>query len=151
MAKAKKRPAEAWTYVLEADRTLDPSEQSRFTLSPMTYAQRAAVRDAMTLGGRVYESAGEIAVKHIVSIENFPAGNSQPWPSDREERRRYLELLDDDAVLELGNEVWRRSTLGVDEEAVKNSSTPERTSSSGDTSAKTSSSTPVGVATPIPA
>jgi hypothetical protein len=37
-------------------------------------------------------------------------------------------------VLEVGNEVWLRSTLGADEDALKNSSPPERTSASGESS-----------------
>lgn len=159
MAKAKKRPTEAWTYVLEADRSLDPSEQSRFVLAPMTYAQRAAVRDGMTQGDRVYRSAGEIALDHILSIENFPSDDPRPWPAEREERRKYLELLDDDDVLEIGNEVWARSTLTYraqpsdaprDGDTVKNSSRPELTSNSGATSEKTQSSTPVDSATRTP-
>lgn len=147
MAKAKKRPAEAWTYVLKADRELPRDEQSMFALAPMTYAQRAAVRDDMLRGERVFRSAGEIALRHIVSTENFPADNPAPWPTEHEKRLRYLEQLDDDDILEIGNEVWIRSTLGLDEETVKNSSPPGPTSSSGGTSTAAPTSTPVPAAT----
>lgn len=163
MAKAKKRPAESWTYVLEADRALDAAQQSRFVLSPMTYAERAAIRDDLLRGegnvSKVFRNAGTIAIEHLVSIENFPAGEPQPWPADRAARERYLELLDDDDVLEIGNEIWTRSALGYrdkdteplrDGDVAKNSSTPEPTSSSGGSSTTTPISIPAPPATAIP-
>lgn len=117
----------------------------------MTYAQRAAIRDGMLGGDRVFRNAGEIVVTHVVSIENFPARSPQPWPKDREDRERYLEQLDDDDVLELGNEVWVRSTLGVDGGAIKNFSPPELTSNSGGTSTNPQTSTPADSAPSTPA
>lgn len=143
MAKAIKRPAESWVYVLMRDLTLDLGQQSRFTLRPMTHAERAAVRDdiartqeaadgsTITLM-RTRQQGYSIALSHIVSIENFPSDAPKPWPTDANDRAAYLEQLADDDVLELGNEVWARSALGADGPAIKNFSTPERTSSSGD-------------------
>lgn len=157
MAKAKKRPAEAWTYVLKADRTLPLDQQSRFTLRPMVYAERAMVQDDFLRSetrpdgtrvdiSRVYRNAGEIALEYIVSIENFPAGAAQAWPATRAERERYLEMLDDEQVLELGNETWIRSSMGIDGDAIKNVSTPEPTLRSGDTSGASTST----IAPPAP-
>lgn len=154
MAKAAKRPAEAWTYVLKADRALEPSQRSVFTLAPMTYAQRAVINDSMVLSAlddsRVYRTAGEMVLSHIASIENFPAGEPQPWPADRASRERYLEMLEDGAVLELGNEIWSRSALGKDEEPLKNSSAPEPMSSSGDISTAPTISIPAKPVTGTP-
>ena len=142
MAKLKKRPPESWTYILQSDRALPIEQQSRFVLSPLTHAERAAVRDgaarilhledgSVQSIDRTHQNAYAIVLDHVVSIENFPAGASQPWPAKRDDRMRYLEQLDDDDVLELGNEVWLRSSLGPDEASIKNSSPPEHTSSSG--------------------
>lgn len=144
MAKAVKRPPESWIYVLKADRALPERERSVFTLSPMTYAERAAVRDDMARSSStVNRTAGELALAHIVSIMNFPAGETKAWPADHDARVAYLELLDDDAVVELGDEIWARSALGYrdpakpeqaerDGDQIKNSSTPAGTSPSGE-------------------
>lgn len=155
MAKAVKRPAESWIYVLKADRGLEERERSVFTLAPLTYAQRAGVRDDMQRAAaassdRVHRAAAEIAVTHIVLIENFPAGEPQPWPKSRGDRERYIEMLDDDHVLEIGDEIWGRSSLGFrsdpdqdpkDGDLLKNSPTPEDTSVSGKSPMTIASST----------
>lgn len=125
MAKKAPRPAESWTYVLVADRELATEEQSIFTLSPLSQAERATVRDELariqtqqdgtkSIISRSHRQGWEIALRHIVSIENFPAGSPEPWPKGDVERRKYLEALDDGFVQELGNEVWARSELGDD-------------------------------------
>jgi hypothetical protein len=161
MAKALKRPAESWIYILTSDRALEEREQSRFLLSPMTFAERAAIKDDMIRSSveRVYRSAGDIVLAHIVSIDNFPAGEPQPWPKKHEDRERYRELLDDDQVLELGNEIFIRSSLGYrveetdapkDGDILKNSPTPEATSTSGASPTTTPSSTPALSASAIP-
>jgi hypothetical protein len=143
MAKAVKRPAESWVYVLKADRDLPMEEQSRFTLRPMTHNERAAAHDDLvrtrvspdgdkTVQARTRQQALVIALRHIVSIENFPSENPQPWPATTEARAAYVEQLDDEYVLELGNEVFaRRGLLGDEGAAIKNSSPPGRTSRSG--------------------
>ncbi|HVX39615.1 MAG TPA: hypothetical protein VHB25_08580 [Gemmatimonadaceae bacterium] len=152
MAKMRKRPPESWSYVLRADRALPFDQQSRFTLSPLSHGERAAMRDDLVrtryapdgsrdVAPRTHQNARELVLGHLTSIENFPVSAAQPWPSDREARERYLELLEDDDVLELGDEIWARSTLGPEEPAVGNSWPPERTSSSGGTSAVGSSTT----------
>lgn len=125
MAKKVPRPAGSWTFVLAADRTLPDGEQSRFTVSPLTITERAIVRDEIARihtqpdGSKSIISQNrrqgvEIALHHIVSIENFPVGEPQPWPKGNEERLRYLEMLGDDSVQEIGNEIWTRSELGND-------------------------------------
>lgn len=150
MAKAVKRPAESWTFILPSDKDLPPAEQSRFVLRPMTVSERAAAQDDLvrTMFGpngerfvlrRTHQQAYELALSHIVSVENFPADAPKQWPDARDEQRKYLEMLDDRDLLEIGNEVWRKSAVGGEE---KNSSSPGRTPSSGDASPKTEPSTP---------
>jgi hypothetical protein len=152
MAKKNRCIAEAWTYVLLSDRELPPDEQTRFTLRPMTAPERDHVRDnlswtqlhpdgAHTRVNRTRQSARAIALNHIVGVENFPVGSPQPWPKERDDQVRYLAMLDDGDVLELGNEVFDRSTMGADEEPIKNSFTPERTSASGVSSPESISTT----------
>jgi hypothetical protein len=139
MAKKNRCVAESWVYVTKTDRALPKEEQTRFTLRPMTWAERDRARDALSSESVVHRQARRMALDHIVSIENFPVGDPKPWPSTIGEREAYLNTLDDGDVLEVGNEVWLRSTLGPDEDALKNSSPPERTLASGESSAASSS------------
>jgi hypothetical protein len=139
MAKAVKRAAESWRYVLTADRELPPEEQTTFSLRPLTQAERAWAQDnlarthfrpdgAREAVQRTHQLARELCLTNIEGIENFPAGEPKAWPESREDRERYLEQLDDAAVTEVGNQIWERSQL---EPAAKNSSTPGATSTSG--------------------
>lgn len=141
MAKKNRCIAESWTYVTKADRALPKEEQTRFVLSPMTWAERDRARDALSSDTVVHRQARQLALDHIVSIENFPVGGPLPWPADRAARESYLNTLDDGDVLEVGNEVWTRSTIGADEEPLKNFSTPERISASGESSPASISTT----------
>jgi hypothetical protein len=152
MAKQAKRSAESWTYVLEADQRLPVEEQTRFTLKPMTGAERAQFVDdlvrtsvapdgSQTVMRRTQQNARELCLTHIERIENFPAGSNgsaMAWPKSREEREAYLEQLSDDDVMELGNEVYVRSTAGPD---AKNSLPLGHTSRSGGGSAEATSTT----------
>lgn len=141
MAKLVKRPAESWRYVLRGDRALPIEQQTVFTLAPLTMAERAQVHDDITRTqtqpdgtritlGRTRQTGVELVLSHVVAIENFPVGAPEPWPTSAAARARYLERLQDDDVLELGNEIFERSDLG-DEDVAKNSSRPEPTSGSG--------------------
>lgn len=123
------RPAESWPYVLKIDREAPSEQQSRFVLRPMTQGERAAMRDeiarvhrekdgARSVISRTNRVGVEIALAHIVSIENFPAGAPQPWPADAADREKYLEMLGDSWLQEIADEVWEKSTAGDD---VKNS------------------------------
>jgi hypothetical protein len=142
MARKNRCVAESWIYVTKADRELPKDQQSRFTLSPMTAAERDVAQDTLSSGAAgTREYARKIARDHIVSVENFPVGEPKPWPEKSADREAYLATLHDDDVLAIGNEVWVRSSLGADEEPLKNSSTPERTSASGASSAASSSTT----------
>jgi hypothetical protein len=145
MARKNRCIAEAWTYVTKADRELPKDQQSRFTLSPLISTERDLLRDEMVNDdrtfGSIYTRGRKLALDHIVSVENFPVGEPKPWPEKRSEREAYLSLLDDDDVLEIGNEVWARSTLGPEDKELKNSSTPERTSASGEPSPDRTSTT----------
>lgn len=141
MAKKNRCVAESWTYITQADRALPKEEQTRFVLSPMPWDERDRARDALSSDVVVHRQARQMALEHIVAVENFPVGAPAPWPTGRAARETYLNTLDDGDVLEIGNEVWARSTLGADEESLKNSFTPERTSASGVSSAESSSTT----------
>lgn len=126
MAKKANRPAESWIYVLVGDRTLPEAEQTRFTLSPLTISERAIVRDEIarvqtlqdgtkTVISQHRRQGLDIALRHIVSIDNFPVGeSSQPWPKETDRRLAYLEMLGDDNVQEIGNEIFSKSELGDD-------------------------------------
>lgn len=127
MAKKAWRSAESWTYVLLADRELPPEQQTRFTLSPLSQLERAAVRDEIARVQTLQDGTKsiishsrrqglEIAVRHIASIENFPGDTpeKEKWPAGETERRKYLEMLGDDSVQEIGNEIWTKSELGDD-------------------------------------
>lgn len=160
MARSVQRAAEAWTYVLLADRALPIEDRTTFTLRPLTITEQAAALDDLVRtefdedGNRVVlrrarRQAIALAVTHIEAIDNFPAGAPKPWPEDRDSRRRYLEQLRLEDVVELGDEIWKRSSIDA-AGPVKNFSPPERTSSSGGDSPATPSSTPAPDATKTP-
>lgn len=127
MATRVHRPAESFAYVLKADRALPIEQQSRFVCRPMTQAERQALRDDVNrrvecpdgsrmVVSRTRQVAREVVLEHVVAIENFPAGEPLDWPvgKSREERAKYLEMLDDDAVFELGNHIFERSDVGAE-------------------------------------
>lgn len=117
MAKSKKRPAEAWTYVLDADKTLPEAEQSQFTLRPLTFDEDAAYRDAIRgkdESGRVWRATIALLPDHIVSVDNFPAGNAKPWPASPAERKAYLEEIGVDGCFELGDQIFAHSRVSDD-------------------------------------
>lgn len=139
MAKQIKRSAEAFRYTLVADRQLEPTEQTVFTLNPLTAPERRRLVDESTVTRvlpdgtreiieRARQQAWENVRSHIVSVENFPVGQAKLWPKSRDEQDAYLNEFEEDAILEMHNELFRRSWLGDD---VKNSLTPEPMSSSG--------------------
>lgn len=125
MAKKVKRAAGAWIYVLQGDRALPESEQTQFMLRPLTGAERDFVRDNISRPGqgrdgtpetvkRMYQEVRQLCLTHIESIERFPIDAPLAWPKDQDARAKYLEMLDDDDVLEVGNEIWVRSSLTED-------------------------------------
>jgi hypothetical protein len=138
MARAAKRPPGSWTYVLQSDRELPESEQSRFTLRPLTGAERERATDDVTRQvfradgsvetiSRMRTVARELALSHIESVENFPAGAPKPWPNGTggiEARQKFLEELADEHTFELGNEIYLRSTLGPEEKKTVGESSP---------------------------
>lgn len=121
MAKSKKRPPESFSFVLRGDRDLPEGEQSRFVLRPMTIDEQAAYldasRDDADGGSRLWRAAVAIVPQHIVSVENFPAGEPREWPKGHAERLEYLAELGVSACYEIGTEVFNRSYL---EDAAKN-------------------------------
>lgn len=129
MANRVHRAAETWDYVLRDDRKLPAEEQSRFTLRPLTQEERQRYQDRLVskienADGvretvfRSNTSAFQIALSNIVSIENFPAGEPMPWPESRADRIKYVSMLSDAYVIEIGDEIWGKSLV---EDAVKNS------------------------------
>jgi hypothetical protein len=132
MAKATKRVTESWWYILPSDRELPESEQSRFQLSPLTYAERARMYDQRevirqsnggderTIESRMFSVLAELALTHLEDVENFPASEPLPWPKNgnRDAKQRYLDMLADADVLSIGTEIMVKSTLG---DAEKNS------------------------------
>lgn len=128
MAKAIRRSTEPFVYVLERDRNLPPNEQSRFTLKPLTTAERFELLDTVVTtiihpDGRreivdhTWRRAREQLKSHLVSVENFPAEDPRSWPSDGTDtdRERYLDRLEDSDILEIYNEIFRRSFKGEDD------------------------------------
>lgn len=126
MAKAKKRVAGSWSYVLEEDQKLPLEQQSVFVLQPLTGAERERVADEVTQ--RIFEKDGsirtisrmrsvarELCLTKIESIQRFPSDAPREWPEKPEERAKYLELLSDDQVFEIGNQIYERSALGPEE------------------------------------
>jgi hypothetical protein len=150
MAKKQQRPVGTWRYILRAERTLPPEEQTVFVLRPLTQLERADVKDNMV---RIHHQADggvmkqqrdarilvELCTSHIHAVENFPVGGTpEPWPDDPAARLAYLDFLDDADVQEVGDEIWVRSSIGQPE---KNSSPPRPTSSSDDALAENDSTT----------
>jgi hypothetical protein len=139
MAKKQQRPVGTWRYILRAELTLPPEEQTVFVLRPLTQLERADVKDNMV---RIHHQADggvmkqqrdarilvELCASHIHAIENFPVGGTpEAWPDEPAARLAYLDQLDDADVQEVGDEIWVRSAIGLPE---KNSSPPRPTSSS---------------------
>jgi hypothetical protein len=144
MAKQIRRSAESFRYVLKSDQALPLLEQTTFVLNPLTQEERRRLLDEIVVTrtlpdgtkesiDRTWQEAGQIVLSHLVMVENFPVGAPQPWPNGKgstaEQRRQYLNEFADTDLLELYNELFRRSYLGDD---VQNFSSPERTSSSGE-------------------
>jgi hypothetical protein len=118
MPKKYARPAEAWTYVLYPDRALPLDQQSRFTLRPLTQAEKLAMLDGLNwvnvhtdgtqeVMPRAYSQALELCLSHIDGVENFPNDGPIAWPAKGSDRQKadYLAMLSDMDILELGNEI----------------------------------------------
>ena len=134
MAKKANRVVEPFKYVLPADRVLPAGEQSVFTFRPLTQGERMRATDTVEvvhvegsgerqIRFRTFEQAREVVLACLIKVENFPSEEPIPYPGDgtREEKYRYLEMLDDYDVYRLGDHVIDHSTLGPPE---KNSLTP---------------------------
>lgn len=127
MAKRSQRPVEPFWHVLEKDKKLPAEEQSRFRFRPLTQAERMRAMDNIEqvtieatgerqLRFRSFQQAREIVLLTLIETENFPAGEPQKFDpkASREDRERYIELMDDGDVYALGDFVFDHSTLGVD-------------------------------------
>ncbi len=136
MPKRVHRSAESFSYVLLSDRGKPEAEQSRFRFRPLTQAENLEVLDRMNnwvtvkngtqeLMPRSFQQARELVLEHLEAAENFPTDGPQPWPAraSLEEKSRYLEMLDEMDLLELGNELRHHAepTAPSDEVTVPNS------------------------------
>ena len=135
MAQKAARDVEQFSHVLVADQALPVGDQSVFVFRPLTQGERLRMLEGMEVvlvdrasGTRSIKPCGlsqsyEAVLLTLVDVKNFPAGAADPYPLDkgREACARYLEALDDAAVIALGNYVVDRATLGPPE---KNSLTP---------------------------
>lgn len=139
MAKQIKRSAESFRYVLKSDQSLQATEQTVFVLNPLSADERDRLIDEAVVTRTLPDGSKEAVdrtrqqsrgtvLAHLAGVENFPVGAPREWPKAIEDRKNYLNELADDDVLELHNELFRRSWLGDEE---KNSSSPELTSRSG--------------------
>lgn len=139
MARRSTSAVEAWSYTPRSDRDLPVGDQSRFRFRPLTQAERLAALDASeivhvsgtgerTVQQRSFSQARELVLLALIGTENFPAGEPLPYPASAaaSERSRYVEMIGDALVFELGNHVFDHSTLGEPE---KNFSTPSPTQS----------------------
>ena len=128
MASKSQRPVEPFWHVLEKDRKLPVEEQSRFRFRPLTQAERMRAMDNIEsvvieatgerqLRFRSFQQAREIVLSTLIETENFPAGAPEKYDrnASREDRERYVEMIEDGDVYALGDYVFDHSTLGKDE------------------------------------
>lgn len=135
MARKSTRSAEPFRYILPRDLKLPVAEQTVFLCRPLTQRERMQAMDnveAVQIDGgtgekqlrfRGFQQAYDTVLKCLLGVENFPADNPVPYPAkgDRDEKEKYLEMMDDFDVHALGDHIFDHSTLGS---AEKNSSTP---------------------------
>lgn len=127
MAKRSQRPVEAFWFVLKKDQALPAEEQSRFKFRPLTQAERMRAMDNIEsvtieatgerqLRFRSFQQAREIVITALVDTENFPAGEPLKFDfkASREDREKYVELMEDNDVYAMGDHVFDHSTLGKD-------------------------------------
>lgn len=128
--KAIKRPSGSWRFVPPADQRLKTEEQTVFVLNPLTQGERMVVWDELrwsevlpdgtrNIRSRANQQAYELCLAQIGAIENFPAGAPKAWPKNGsdEEKRAYLDQIDDVTILLVGSEIREHSSL---EDEVKN-------------------------------
>lgn len=135
MPNAIKRIVEPFWYVLKSERDKPLEQQSRFLCAPLAQADRMRVWDETAVTSSVmdgsdqksaivmsrsFRQAYELAMSNIVEIERFPLDGPKAWPKDgtADQKRQYLEALDDFDVYEIGVAIRERSVL---EDEVKNS------------------------------
>jgi hypothetical protein len=118
MPNAVKRQVESWWFVLESEKTLPPDKQSRFLLKPLTQAERLRVWDdykwvsvdpqgGRSITPRAMQQAEQLVLSNLLETQNFPLDNPITWPASGglEAKRKYLEMLDDMDVVEIGNAI----------------------------------------------
>ena len=120
------RSAESFTVVLGCDRALPPDQQSRFVFRPLTQAEKMAVLDGLNwvhvhtdgsqeIMPRSFRQARELVMAHLEEAHNFPTDGPIPWPAkgSEAERGKYLEMLEEGDLLELGNAVRYQAQPGL--------------------------------------
>lgn len=128
--KATKRPSGSWRFIPPADQKLKKEEQTTFVLNPLTQGERMVVWDDLrwtevlpdgtrNIRSRANQQAYDLCLSQIEAIENFPAGAPKPWPKNgsEEEKRAYLDQIDDVTILLVGSEIREHSSL---EDELKN-------------------------------
>ena len=128
MAERAKRPVEPFWFTLPADRELPAEQQSKFRFRPMTQRERMHALDnvevvtedktgAKQLRFRSFQQNYEIVLECLIEAKNFPASSPVEYPSkgSREEKAKYLEMIEDPDVYAMGDYVFDRSTIGVEE------------------------------------
>lgn len=118
MPKRVHRSAEAFTYVLLADRGLPADQQSRFRFRPLTVGEKLAALDGLNwvsvaadgtreVMPRAFVQSLQLVLEHLESAENFPTDEPRAWPANgsEEQQLEYLGMLDELDLLELGNEI----------------------------------------------
>lgn len=109
-------------YVLKDDRGLPKEEQSTFHLRLLDQGERMDAYDNMNTTtvlesgqvqqkGRAWAQALDLCRTRIMRIDNFPVGDTKPWPDGEKERLAYLEQLDPVHIQELGTAIRDASHL----------------------------------------
>lgn len=130
---ASKRQIGNWQWIHPEDAKLPPEQQTVFTLSPMTQAERMESYDMgnwvrMVNGQRMIEprafrQAREICLSHVVDVANLrkevPGGTELlnfPSNGTAEEKSAFFDSYVDEIILfHIANEIRDRSTIGPPE------------------------------------
>lgn len=128
MANRSRRPVEPFWFTPLADRSLPAEKQSSFRFRPLNQVERMHALDnvevltedktgSRQLRFRNFQQAYEIVIDCLIEAKNFPSGAPVDFPAkgSREEKAKYLEMIDDHDVYAMGDYVFDHSTIGVEE------------------------------------
>lgn len=144
--KAPIRPKGSWTFICPRDRGLPPEEQTVFTLTPLNVAQRMRAWDSVNWvhdDGRIephkFRQALSLCLTNVADVTNFKVPRADTVDSEKieydvlpfpkkgsdDEKLTFFEWMHDLDVMQVGDEIRERSSIG---DAEKNFSSPEHTS-----------------------